>query len=274
MSPSSLPSIRRDFARLVTGGKDARLEDLFATIPREDFLPPGPWKLGGATLYEETQDADPSRVYCDTTVAIDPAKGINNGQPSLHAAWLMAVAPREGETVTQIGVGWGYYTAILSRLVGPSGQVEAVELDAGLAQEAQRRLAPYGNVRVTQGDATACEVCPSDVIYVSAGVVAPPVAWLRALKPGGRLIFPWRPAKSVGLTLLVTRHASGFGVRPLMVAWFIPCAGASATPDGAPLGQDAAKSIRSLWITDEQAPDETAVFASGGVWFSTRDVAA
>ncbi|TIM81224.1 MAG: SAM-dependent methyltransferase, partial [Mesorhizobium sp.] len=69
--------------------------------------------------------------------------------------------------------------------------------------QAKVNLAAYGNVEVVAGDAVAGPLPPSDIIYVNAAVIAPPPAWLRALRPGGRLIFPWRPAQRIGLAVLV-----------------------------------------------------------------------
>ena len=63
---------------------------------------------------------DPARLYDDVLVAIDLARGINNGQPSLHALAMEALAPAGGETVIHIGAGAGYYSAILAELVGPT----------------------------------------------------------------------------------------------------------------------------------------------------------
>src|SRR4029450_12258648 len=110
------------------------------------------------------------------------------GEPFLHAAWIGAVAPGAGETVTQVGAGGGYYTAILSMLVLPGGKVVAYELDAALSQAAQQNLEPFENVTVLHADAVTAKLPRSDVIYVNAGVVAPPRHWLQALKPGGRLV--------------------------------------------------------------------------------------
>jgi protein-L-isoaspartate O-methyltransferase len=167
-------------------------------------------------------------VYQNAAIALDSRKGINNGAPYLHAMWIGAVAPQPGETVTQIGLGMGYYSAILSLLVLPGGRLVGFEIDSDLAEITRRNLSAYENVSVVAGDATSLEVPPSDLIYVSAAVVEPLEQWLTALRPGGRLIFPWRPTVDVALAMLVKRVAAGFEARPLLSCWFIPCAGASS----------------------------------------------
>ena len=202
---------------------------------------------------------------------LDAAKRINNGEPSLHAAWMGAVAPASGEAVTHIGAGMGYYTAILSMLVLPMGAVTAFEIEAHLAASARRNLAPFEGVTVVQGDATKLPLPASDVIYVSAGVAAPPADWLAALKPGGRMIFPWRPSEKVALTLLVKAEGDGFSVKPLMPSWFIPCVGASEeiSPLKVPASLAEARSIRSIWRTAQRPPDDSAIAIYPNVWFSS-----
>jgi protein-L-isoaspartate(D-aspartate) O-methyltransferase len=149
--------------------------------------------------------------------------------------------------------------------------VQAFEIDEILAGQARTNLARYDGATVTTGDATKLPIPPSDLIYVNAGVVAPPAAWLGALRIGGRLIFPWQPADRVGLTVVVTRTEKGLAVRPLMRSLFIPCVGASERRDceKVPTRQQAAK-IRSIWLTAEKPPNRTAVAICGPVWFSTR----
>ena len=51
-------------------------------------------------------------------------------------------------------------------------------------------------------DAVKARLRRADIIYVNAGVIAPPVRWLKSLKLGGRMIFPWRPAPEIGLAVL------------------------------------------------------------------------
>lgn len=276
MERSDLETVRRSFAQnlvRVSGSRDPRLEQVFYDVRREDFLPPGPWKILSDGHFVETQDSDPAHVYRNAAIAIDSRKGINNGEPHLHAMWIGAVAPQPGEDVTQIGLGLGYYSAILALLVLPGGHLTGYEIDSELAEAARRKLSAYENVSVVAGDAAALAVPPSDLIYVSAAVVEPPEHWLAALQPGGRLIFPWRPTVDVALAMLVTRVAVGFEARPLMSCWFIPCAGASSTKGTtlAPNSSGAVR-IRSLRLIRDTAPDSSAVAIYERVWFSSTKV--
>ena len=62
---------------------DPRLARAIAAVPREMFLPPGPWTLivGGGRV--RTPSADPVHLYQNVLVALDEAQGINNGEPFL-----------------------------------------------------------------------------------------------------------------------------------------------------------------------------------------------
>lgn len=281
---ADLEEIRAFYARQMAAASnsdDPRLEQAFAEVPREDFVGPGPWNIMGlrAALardrYQRTPSDDPVYLYQNVLVALDPSKGINNGEPFLHAAWIGAVAPQPGEIVVHVGAGTGYYTAILAKLVEPGGMVHAFEIEPALAERARANLAPYGNVTVIKGDAVGRRLPPSDIVYVNAGVAAPPLEWLRALKPGGRLIFPWRPTEEVGLAMLVTRVEAGFACKPLMHAWFIPCIGAAHASAGAKLPEPAeAGQTRAIWPVEDKAPDDTATAVFDKVWFSSGPVAA
>lgn len=275
---SKIEDIRKFYARLMAANaasSDPRLEEVFAAVPREAFLGPGPWTIVAGNGKVTTPSADPAHVYQNVLVALDADKGINNGEPFLHALWIGKLAPKPGEVVTHIGAGTGYYSAVLARLVSPGGTVTAFELDGRLAELARKNLESYGNAAVVHGDAVTTPLPPSDIVYVNAGVVAPPAEWLKALRPGGRMIFPWRPAESVPLAVMVTRTEKGFACDPFMRSWFIPCFGASVADLAAkiPTREQATRS-RSIWLTSDKAPDRTATAIFGDVWFSTKDVRA
>ena len=71
---------RRAYADRITriaNARDPRIAQAFATVPREDFLPPPPWttiSLGVATQARGIAD-----IYDNVLVAIDRGRGINNG---------------------------------------------------------------------------------------------------------------------------------------------------------------------------------------------------
>ncbi|ESZ28816.1 MULTISPECIES: protein-L-isoaspartate O-methyltransferase [unclassified Mesorhizobium] len=271
-----IEDIRKFYARLLVanaGSPDPRLEAAFAEVPREAFLGPGPWTVIAGNGKVTTPSADPAHIYQNVLVTLDDDKGINNGEPFLHAMWIGKLAPKPGEAVTHIGAGTGYYTAVLARLVLPGGTVTGFELDEKLADLARKNLEAYGNATVVHGDAVTTPLPPSDIIYVNAGVAAPPAGWLKALRPGGRMIFPWRPAERVPLAVMVIRTQKGFACDPFMRSWFIPCVGASLADSASriPTREQAARS-RSIWLVQDRAPDDTATAISGDVWFSSEDL--
>jgi protein-L-isoaspartate(D-aspartate) O-methyltransferase len=271
---ADLDEVRKFYATLMVAAsrsRDPRLAQVFEEVRREDFMGPGPWKIKAGDAYCETPSADPSYLYQNVLVALDAAKGINNGEPHLHAVWLAAVNPRGGEEICHIGAGTGYYTAMLSRLVMPGGRVQAFELEELLTRKARENLCGYENVTVVHGDATQQPIPDSDIVYVNAGVVAPPAQWLRALRPRGRMIFPWRPAEKIAFAVILLRAGKGYWATPVMPAWFIPCVGASQTTTAkkVPDGREA-WSIQSAWLTEERSPNETAVAIYEDIWFSSE----
>jgi protein-L-isoaspartate(D-aspartate) O-methyltransferase len=270
--------VRAFFARMMavaSGSDDPRFERAFDLVRREAFVGPGPWHISVYQRSVETPNADPIFLYQNVLVTLDAAKGINNGEPFLHAAWMGAVAPKAGESVCHIGAGTGYYTAILSVLTLPSGSVRAFEIERELAEKARANLQPFKDISVTHGDATRLPLPSSDLIYVNAGVPAPPLHWLQALNPHGRIIFPWRPSQAAGLAVIILRQKAGFSVKPLMPSWFIPCVGASDAVECTKIPDPReAWSARSAWLTAEREPDETAVAIYKDLWFSSAELAA
>ena len=221
---------RQAYAAEITrraGVGDPRIAAAFAAVPREDFAGPPPWRIGSGGIFGQTTSDDPARLYDDVLVAIDVHRGINNGQPSLHAQSIEALALKEGETIVQIGAGAGYYTAILARLVGPSGRVVAYEIEPDIAERAKANLVRYPQVEVRAR--SGVEGLPeADAIYVNAAASHPLRAWLDALKVGGRLLFPLQAKGSSGAILLITRPPQGdaWPARFLSAVVFIACEGA------------------------------------------------
>ncbi len=123
-------------------------------------------------------------------------------------AMLDAAGFRSGESVLDVGCGFGTSTIEAAQRVGPSARVVGVDISAAMLQPAHRRVADagLGNVELLQADA---QVHPFDagsfqVVISRFGTMFfedPEAAFAnlaRALEPGGRLVFVcWQdPRKS------------------------------------------------------------------------------
>lgn len=235
--------LRAFYARFVTrhgGARDPRIEAAFAAVPREAFVGPAPWFVYAGSsnspgpAYVETPGDDPAFLYADVLIALDPARGVNNGELSLHARCLDALALCPGETVLHVGAGAGYYTALIARLVAPGGVVHAYEVDPVLAARAEANLAGIGGITLHARSGIGEGLPAADAIYVNAGLGAPSWTWLDALRPGGRLLFPLQPERGLGGMLLITKPIVGGIVWPehfVSRATFISCDAPMATGD-------------------------------------------
>jgi protein-L-isoaspartate(D-aspartate) O-methyltransferase len=214
---------RRFFAEEIQAVCNLRtpaLVEALATVPREAFLPPGPWTIRAEGDYGEpprqTPDADPRHVSHNISVAIDPARTLFNGAPSVVAMCIDRLAIAPGHSVLHVGTGHGYYTALMAQMVGPLGRVDGVEVDPVFAEASRANLASWSHADARHGngvDGIGESSC--DAILVSAGMTHPHEAWLAALKPGGRLVvpltftLPQMGPIGKGAVALLTRDATG-----------------------------------------------------------------
>lgn len=231
ISMNRLESHRKHYSQLVTAiagveSANTKLVSAFATVRREDYLGPGPWKIRAGSTYTVTPTDNPEFLYQDVLVALKSKERINNGQPSLHARCLDSLQILTGETVLHIGAGTGYYTALLSELVGASGNVFAYEVDDELAQIASDNLKDRKNVHVHQCSGAIANLPNCDVIYVNAGATRPETSWLDAINDSGRILFPLTSTlDSGGMLLLQQVSEASYSAKFVSPAAFIPCVG-------------------------------------------------
>jgi protein-L-isoaspartate(D-aspartate) O-methyltransferase len=269
---------RSFYAKLICAAAkldDPRIEEAFRLVKREPFAGPGPWWLiSGAHPYVQTPDDDPAFLYQDLLLALDRERGINIGEPSAHAYWLGACNIKNAETVVQVGVGSGYYTAILAHLVGADGRVYAYEIDEVLAARARENLKDMRHVEVRMQSGVAPGLPQADLIYVCAGAAQPSRTWLDALCPGGRILFPLAPQGVFGGMLLIARpdQGSAWPAKFVSRAGFVGCVGLQDEEAGRRLTEAFSKNwdgVRSLRL--DGSPDDSCWFAGDGWWLSTAD---
>jgi protein-L-isoaspartate(D-aspartate) O-methyltransferase len=256
------------------GSSSGELIAAFASTEREHFVGKGPWSIFVGSGYIPTVSDDPRLLYQDVLVGLATDRGINNGQPTLHARCIAACAPTAGELVIHIGAGSGYYTAILAALVGGTGGVIAYEIEADLAERARENLMHLPNVKVVGASASEGALPVADVIYVNAGASHPLASWLDALNDGGRLIFPLTSNEGFGGMLLVTRrNGASYAASIVTRVAFIPCIGArddaASEAIAAALETQSIRAVKSLHR--DTKPDNTAWCVGSGWWLSTAE---
>ena len=188
---------RRFFAeeiQIVANIRTPAIVDALATVPREAFLPPGPWTVrgegdirGGPRL---TPGDDPRFASHNVAVGIEPGRMLFNGAPGLLAMAIDALEPKAGDHALHLGAGTGYYSAILGAAVGPTGRLLALEVDEALAGRARGNLSASPQIDVRTGDGTAAFDESFDIALINAGLTHVPPHFLDALLPGGRLVAP------------------------------------------------------------------------------------
>lgn len=173
-----------------------RVEEAFAALPREGFLPPDQVRFAGL-------DA-----------ALPIGYGVTNSQPSTVRAMLALLDPRPGDRVLDVGAGSGWTTALLAWLVGPAGRVVAVERIPAVLRFGRENvtgallsdgpLAPVEMHPARQGVLGWPDGAPYDRILVSAGAAAMPDQLVDQLAPNGVIVAP-----VAGVMQRLTRHPDG-----------------------------------------------------------------
>jgi SAM-dependent methyltransferase len=116
----------------------------------------------------------------------------------------LALGPRAGERLLDVGCGTGAATLELARRVGPTGSVTGIDISAPMLAVAREHAVESGASQATfvQADAQTHAFAPAslDGVFSRFGVMffADPTAAFRnlrmALRPGGRMAFVcWQP---------------------------------------------------------------------------------
>lgn len=223
----------------LSGVRDQAVLHAFDAVPREDFLPPGPWTVEGIDgSCFQSPDADPSHVLHAVGVVLSRAgeMPLHCANPAAVARSLAATSIAPGDRVLHIGAGLGYYSAVIAELTGPSGQVIAAEIDPNLAAQARRNLAPWAWVSVV-GDALALPPQSYDVIFSSAGMASIPPLWLELLPAGARMTLPLTGGNGAGFSFSFRRKGGGGPISAKMesLVRFYPCLGLRKPADVAAL---------------------------------------
>jgi protein-L-isoaspartate(D-aspartate) O-methyltransferase len=290
----TIEECRRFYAqeiRFVANLNSPALIEAYARVPREEYLGAPPWQIAspevramspagkGGTTYTPTDD--PRDIYHNVLVALDIERNLNNGQPSALAHWINALDLKPGDRVYHLGCGVGYYTAIITEVVGPTGTVTAIEALPHLAARAKKNLSRYPNVMVHAGDGAKFDPGPCDAMLINAGVIHPEALWLDRLSEHhshpGRLVAPLTMATGQGIMAKITRERGGFSAQHTSFVAIFSCTGAR-DPQLEPLMAKALTTgallkIKSVRREPHEAAD-TCILHTAEVCLSTIDLSA
>ena len=126
-----------------SGIRDERIAAALRDVPRHLFLPHLP----------------PEEAYLDDAIVTKrDAEGqpiSSSSQPAIMAIMLDQLDLAPGQRVLEIGAGTGYNAALIRHIVGPSGAVVSVDIEADLVDRAREHLASAGYPDVTWWPRTA-----------------------------------------------------------------------------------------------------------------------
>ena len=118
----------------------------------------------------------------------------SSSQPTIMAIMLDQLDLAPGQRVLEIGAGTGYNAALISHVVGPSGEVTSVDIDPELVGRAREHLvgAGFGDVTVVCADGAGGypERAPYDRVIATVGVSDLAPAWLEQAVPQARIVVP------------------------------------------------------------------------------------
>lgn len=178
----------RDEGLITTEGVAAAMN----AVPRHDFAPGEPLE----------------KVYQTNTTLVPKIDAQGRQTSVVSASHIQAIQleqadVRPGMSVLEIGSG-GYNAALIAEVVGPTGSVTTVDIDADVIDRARAGLqrAGYEQVNVVHADAEhgVADHAPYDRIIVTVGAWDIPPVWLDQLTPDGRIVVPLRFA---GITRLI-----------------------------------------------------------------------
>jgi ubiquinone/menaquinone biosynthesis C-methylase UbiE len=159
--------------------------------------------------YETRRDHDPDGIgkfYMDREIAevmghlaagwLDRPEREQEERPS-KLMDILKIKP--GDVIADIGAGSGYFTFRLADRVGPKGKVVAVEIQQEMLDiiKAKMRLRQSPNIDLVLGTVTDPKLQPAsldmillvDVYHEFSHPYEMTEAMVKALKPGGRLVF-------------------------------------------------------------------------------------
>lgn len=181
---------------------DRRVLRAMLDLPREAFVPPALREI----------------AYMDEEVRLPGPGARALLAPRTFAKLVQGAELAASDSVLDVGAATGYSAAVIAKI---AAKVTALEVDAGLAQEAAKALVTCGaaNVSVVTGTLPEGHAAgaPYDAIILEGAVSQVPPGLLDQLKDGGRLVAILSEGR-LGRVTVWRRIGTAYDSRPLFDA--------------------------------------------------------
>ena len=195
------------------------VEKAFRTTPRHmfiNYLPPRYSKDGKSwSSCEPSQIPDTylNIIYSETDAILQKCGfRTKSSAPNIMATMLEALELEEGLKVLEIGTGSGYNAALLSAMVGSTGEVFTIERQDNAVKNVLKSLnrMEFSNVKVVCGDGSVgySTFAPYHRIITTASIYDIPPSWLDQLCDGGIIVAPVWMAPGRMPILKLVKHSN------------------------------------------------------------------
>jgi protein-L-isoaspartate O-methyltransferase len=252
------------------------LKQAFFMVPRDAFIEYYYEQEGSSLVWtrieapgidasQEQQDVWYRTIYSDkalvTQIDEQGMPSSSSSMPSVMVMMLEALNIQPYEPILEIGTGTGYNCALLAYLARETSAITSLEVDAELAEKAQRRL----NAVLGKGG----HVCACDALQLVAGETTYkkiivtgsfptiPASWVRMLAPNGLLVMDLRGDFAGGL-VRVQKQADGSARGTFLPEWnaaFMPLYYSHQTARPRPLVDLNEPVVEQLTLNGEFSPD-------------------
>ena len=192
--------------------RDSRVIDAMATVPRDEFVPPGVRHL----------------AYGQNPLAIGHGQTIST--PFIVASMTELLELQNSEKLLEIGTGCGYQTAVLCEIIKEVWSIEIVPEVAAIGAANLTRLGYFPKLKVGDGSDGWASQAPFDRVILTATSPRIPPILLKQLKVGGMALGPEREGldRGHGGREVLTRYIrteQGFDRSVIYGVRFVPMTG-------------------------------------------------
>jgi protein-L-isoaspartate(D-aspartate) O-methyltransferase len=181
--------------------RDPTWHEAFTRMPRHVFLPGRSMDVAYCSSEAIVTQTRPAFALGGDRVELPTSSA---SAPAAMAMMLDRLDVRDGHRVLEVGTGTGYNAGLLCHRLGDDN-VYSIDIDPDLVHAARLVLASLGyhpTLAAGNGHRGIPDGAPYDAIIATCAITHVPPAWIRQLKPGGRMVAPLHGGQDAALMVL------------------------------------------------------------------------